>query len=244
MQIKNLSRMLNASFVMVLASCASEPLQPMPVLPEVPHFVGLPHPKGVTRSELNGIFRLPEAPKESELAQCDGTYRDLKSKTQVPDEIRRGVREWVLKDPVGVHWCFYWKLHELESSVAVPKLISERQKLLIETYAFLAPVSLSFKTDFSDSRYVRYAIFHYRKYSQWYFYRNLDVTPEAKSDLLSQIETPLSLESRAEAIVGESVLEKYKILPKVIQSRTPAAVPSEASQEQEYESASGFSPLE
>jgi hypothetical protein len=209
--------------------CSSAELEALPVLPEVPDYVGLPHPSGMDRSDLQSIFLTEAAPKPVTLKECDSNFKQLKSYSQSFDEIQRGALEMVRADPVKYHWCFYFKLSELEIELTQNVLLKERQKLAISNYFFLAPIAKAFRHEYNDSRYLRWAIQNYQKMSEWIFYRRVDLTPEAKNEWLSGLEGPISLTPK-EIDPDQSVLQKYQLKesPPRPKPSTPIDPPAQA----------------
>jgi hypothetical protein len=143
------------------------------------------------------------------LKDCDGDFKKLAALTPSHDEIKAGVRELVAADPVKYHWCFYSKVLELNGFLKNDtSYVDERQKRALDAYNFLVPVARGFMAEFQDSRYLRYSVTHYRRLSEWIFFRKLEMTPQATSELVDAA-NPFGL-YRA-PVETMSVLEKYSI---------------------------------
>ncbi len=181
----------------------------MPILPEVPDYVGMAHPSGMDRADLQAIFLTESAPRPDALLQCDGNFQKLKKASNSFDEVQRGALEMVSADPVKYHWCFYYKMTELDSDLSQTVLLKERQRIAIASYFFLAPIAKAFRQEFNDTRYLRWAMQNFQKMSEWLFYRRLDITPQAKNEWLSGLEGPISLTPKD--FSGQSIMQKYSI---------------------------------
>lgn len=189
-------------------SCSTTDLAaPKPAQP--PEYVGVPHPTGFDLADLNAIFFEKGAPAPESLKGCDAPFQRLKERTRNNDELRDGTYELVKQEPVAMHYCFFGKLLELENALKGEQYIDEKQAATIQTYSFLTPIARAFAHEFNDSRYLRWAVQRYRHTSAWFFYRKLELTPKASTELVEAAQ-PFGL-WRA---VGEKkpVLEKYGVL--------------------------------
>lgn len=214
-------------------SCATgTEMEVMSELPEIPAYAHVPHPGGYDLSDLRSIFLDPQAPQPDAWATCDGDFKKLRGLTQIPDEIERGARELVLRDAAKMHWCFYSKFIGIEAEMARPEnFLEDKQKAVIDAYAFLAPIARAFRDEYKDTRYLRWAIVHYRRLSEWVFYRRLEPTPDSIAKLAETPNNPFSKVRRDEE--RRSVLEKYgieaatsAITPAPDAARAPAGVHS------------------
>ena len=208
-----LTRMLAYSGALALlaqgSSCSTTETKPEPA-PTIspPMYVQVPHPLGFDLGDLQALFAAQGAPKLESLGDCDAEYRKLEKATKHPDELRKGARELVRNDPVNYHWCFYSKFLGLENALRNTQFIEDRQKVLLETYSFLTPIARGYMVEFKDSRYLRWAVRHYRGVSEWVFYRKLDQS-EQMTQLLVEVTNPFGLWRDTS---GErSVLEKYNL---------------------------------
>jgi hypothetical protein len=174
----------------------------------VPDYVGSPHPEGYDLADLRAIFLKPQAPKPEEVASCDAAVVKLRSLTQSDDEVGNGTRTLVKNEPVKYHWCFYWKILQLEEGLKASVFLDEKQKAVLDAYAFLTPVSRAYLSEFRDSRYLRWAVKHYRNLSALLFYRRLELTPQTTVELV-EASNPFTLLRSLEA--PKPVLEKYGI---------------------------------
>ena len=187
--------------------CSTTEVTPLPApQPSPPPYVQVPHPTGTDLGDLRAIMVSKDAPSPESLKGCDAAFMKLRSLTESEDERRDGARELVHNDPVAYHWCFYWKIIDLDDSLKTMTFIDERQKKVLTTYQFLVPVARGFYSEFHDSRYLRWAILHYKRISEWVFYRKLELTPAETSELV-QVANPFGL-YRA-PVIHNSILEKY-----------------------------------
>lgn len=197
--------------LLLFHSCSTTELRPEPApVMTVPPYVKVPHPAGSELTEVVALFIDPTAPRLGSLFDCDGDFRRLRERTASLDEVKRGARELVRRDPVFYHWCFYGKIVQLENSLKDTPYVDERQKKVVDAYAFLAPVARGFLTEFQDSRYLRWAIRHYRRLNEWVFFRKLNQTEKTTQELV-EATNPFGLYKEASPEEG-SVLEKYHVL--------------------------------
>lgn len=203
------------------AGCASSEIVPI-AAPRSPEVLRAAQPLGADLGDIEALFHDPSAPAREELKGCDSDYRKLTSLTSSSDEVRRGTAELVRVDPVKYHWCFYSKLLDLFASMKASHFIDERQKATLDSFSFLTTVARAFMSEFRDSRYLRVSVKHYRRVSEWVFYRRLELTPKGTSELV-EAENPFGF-WRDQA--NESlVLSKYNLVPLPgPKSRYPAPV--------------------
>jgi hypothetical protein len=169
----------------------------------------VPHPNGYSISDLRAIFTTLLAPNQVELKDCDADFKKLRSATQAAAELNQGARELVRRDPVKYHWCYYHMVLQLEDTLKSETYLDEKQKSVIDTYAILTPMARAFMQEYHDSRYVRWGINHYRQVSAWVFYRKVEMTPQATSELV-EASNPFGL--LKEATPTLPILEKYGIV--------------------------------
>lgn len=193
------------------ASCSTTQVEPLPQLPEPPKYVQVPHPEGLDHGDLMGIFAETGAPSPASLKGCEVDHTKLRKSTVSREELAAGARELVKSDPEKYHWCFYGVIWNLEEQVKTLTYIDERQKAIIEAYLFLTPIAKAFNSEFQDSRYMRWAVTRYRRFSEYVFYRRLEPTPQMNSELVGTSNPFGSL--RAPASVERNVLQKYGIVP-------------------------------
>jgi hypothetical protein len=198
----------------ILAACSSTPKvaqeSALPIsAPIAPAFLEVPHPQGYDLADIRAMFLDAKAPTADALKDCDQAYLKLAALTQSAEERALGAREFVKADPVTYHWCFYGKILELEDKIKSDAYIDEKQGDVLKTYGFLVPVARGFLSEYKDSRYLRWAVKHYRVLSDVVFYRRLELTPEMTSEMVTATD-PFP----ADAIpANQSVLSKYKITP-------------------------------
>jgi hypothetical protein len=200
--------------------CSTAEIVP-PAPPEPPAYTKALHPQGLDLGELEAIFVDEKAPKDPEYVNyCDEDFQKLKKLARSKDELDQGTKELVKQDPMDLHWCFYSKLRFLENEMRKDKYLDERQKLLLSTFDFLVPIAKAFASEFHDSRYYRWAVFRYKKLSEWVFFRKLELTPEGTS-ILVQPTNPFGLwrDTASEA----TVLEKYQLVKPPAPSPAPAS---------------------
>lgn len=197
-----------------LAGCATQEIIPSTVPPvDPPPAVTLPHPNGLDLADLRAIFVQRGAPHlaSEEIRSCDRDFRTLRERTQSAEELDQGAREFVKKDPVKYHWCVYAKILETEEAVKNGAYLDERQRALMYGYLFIAPVARAFLKELSDSRYLRWAVSHYRQASQIVFYRQVEPTPQLTNELVNVEEAFQRVRPAPEA--PATMLEKYGIVP-------------------------------
>jgi len=193
-----------------IGGCSTTELNPpAPPPAEPPPYVLVPHPAGTDLGDLRGMMLSPETPSQESLKTCDADFMKLRLLTVSEEERRQGARELVKRNPVEYHWCYYGKLLELEGILKSSSAIDERQKKTIEAYQFLVPVARGFLSEFHDSRYLRFAMAHYKRISEWVFFRRLELTPAATSELV-QVANPFGL--WRDPAPQTTILEKYGII--------------------------------
>ncbi|OFZ81710.1 MAG: hypothetical protein A2583_12285 [Bdellovibrionales bacterium RIFOXYD1_FULL_53_11] len=191
--------------------CSSSQVNPLPPVPPAPPgYVKVHHPEGLDYGDLLAIFTEPEAPSPDSLKDCDAEYIKLRNLTDSREELLEGAREFIRTDPVKYHWCFYGKLVQLEDGVKNSIYIDEKQKNVLDTYLFLSPMARAYLLEYNDSRYLRWAITRYRRYSEYVFFRKVELTPKVASEVAVS-ENPLGFlrppdESR------QGVLVKYGLV--------------------------------
>ncbi|HAR43921.1 MAG TPA: hypothetical protein DCS07_15015 [Bdellovibrionales bacterium] len=201
---------LITGWVTGIGGCSTTQLTPAPApVAKPPPYVQVPHPVGTDLGDLRGIMLVPDAPTPESLKKCDADFAKIRSLTTSEDERRQAARELVKRDPVGYHWCYYGKLLELLETLKTSSYIDERQKKAIDTYLFLVPVARGFLAEYHDSRYLRWAIVHYRRISEWVFFRRMDLSPEGTSELV-QVANPFGL--WRDPTPQTTILEKYGIV--------------------------------
>lgn len=229
--------MSNPSFVKIMAlrsaalaaasfafACSTHTLDPMPILPEAPPhpYTAVPHPEGLTIADLMALFAEKGAPAPDSQSGCDVTYRKLRERTRSFDELVRGARELVKADPVMHHWCFYSTVWTLEQKIKDAPYIEDRQREVIRAYVYLTPMARAFREEYSDTRYLRWAISRYQRLSESVFYRRVEITPHAASEI-GGAEVPLQgLRPKVDQ-PEQGVLTKYGLMA------VPAAVTQELS---------------
>ncbi len=222
-----------AGWLAALGSCTTPPkVDPLPPLPEAPAYTRVPHPDGLDYADLVAVFTDREAPSIDSLKECDADFLKLRSMVASKDELDRAARELIQSDPVKYHWCFYGKLLTMHDQVRNDVYLDDRQKRVVDTYVFLAPIARAFMAEYQDSRYLRWATASYRKNSEFVFFRRLELGPDATADL-AHASNPFLMVRPPKA--AGSVLEKYglvkpapapapEIAPEI--ATAPAVVPS------------------
>jgi hypothetical protein len=190
-------------------SCATGEIAPekLPIAP--PPLTQVAHPMGFDLSDVRSLFAGVDAPSPESLEACDADFAKLKGLTNSRDEIKQGVAELVRQDPVKYHWCFYGKIMLLDSKNRTEAFVDSKQKRVLGTFEFLVPVARAFVSEFNDSRYLRWSTHYYRGQSERMFYRKLELSPDATSELV-EIQNPLGL-WRQPAASGSGVLKKYHL---------------------------------
>jgi hypothetical protein len=192
-----------------LGGCSTTELIP-PEVPSPPVYTQVPHPEGMDLGDLTRVLSDGKAPQDPEFSKnCDQRFLKIKKLVKSKEELDEAVLELITEDPVHYHWCFYSKLNGIENDIRSDKYLDEKQKLLIEGYEFLVPAAKAFQREFKDSRYLRWAVFRYKKNSEVVFFRKLDLTPAGTAQLVQPI-NPFGL-WRKDTPPEVSVLEKYHI---------------------------------
>lgn len=214
--------MASATACGVFTGCTTAEVKPQvapPALP--PAYVQVPHPVGPEISDVRAIFTDRTAMTPDALKDCDADFRKLKSLTQSADELNQGARELVRQDPVKAHWCYYGLILKLEDDLKTESYLSERQKKVLDTYAYLTPMGRAFMQEFHDSRYLRWAVRHYRQLSEWVFYRKLEASPQATAELV-EASNPFGL--LREPAADTPILEKYNLAKPAVASAPVAPI--------------------
>lgn len=213
-----------SAWLLGVGGCSTTELKPVPVPTlAAPDYIRVPHPAGFDLVDVRAIFATREAPAPETLKDCSADFLKLKSVVRTADELQRGTRELVKNDPVRFHWCFYGKLLELEASLKATDYLDVRQKSVLSTYEILVPVAKAYLKEYRDSRYLRWAIRHYRNLSQFVFFQKLDQTPQMTAEL-TEVNNPFGV-WREPASAG-SVLEKYGIIQAVTPTPSPGIAPA------------------
>lgn len=215
MRLREVGKFLTAALMLALG-CSSAPKQedgvvPHPQPPIAPPYVHVPHPFKHDMADVQAIFHSKQAPSMDSLKVCDETVEKLREKTVSTEEFRIGVQELVRQDPIGYHWCFYGKILELEKILKEDTFVDEKQKHVLGTYSFLVPVAKGYLAEFHDTRYLRWAISYYTKLSEWVFYRRVETGPAMTQELVEASDA--FHEWRGQSAEGQSVLEKYNLVP-------------------------------
>jgi hypothetical protein len=177
---------LAVMLILANAGCSTVRQEPIGAMPELPpEYIHVPHPEGLDRADLVAIFTDLKAPSPEQLKDCDSDWQKLKQATISPKERSQGARELIRQDPVSYHWCFYGKLVQLDEKMKNSVYIDEKQKEVLKTYSFLAPLARAFMEEYNDTRYMRWAVNRYRQLSHYVFYREVDMTPRMTEELAS-----------------------------------------------------------
>ncbi|MCM2324421.1 MAG: hypothetical protein NDJ90_14275 [Oligoflexia bacterium] len=205
--------------------CSTTELRPIAVTSVAPpQYVDVPQPAGFDLSDVSALFVDRRAPAASVVAACDADFRKLRGLTESEDELRKGVDELVKSDPVAYHWCFYGKILDLEKTLKTTPYVDERQKAVLDAYAFLVPLAKGFMREYQDSRYLRWAIRHYRGVSETVFFKKLDQSPRMTAELV-EVANPFGL--WRDPASSKSVLEKYHLVkPAASPVPAPSVAPS------------------
>lgn len=202
--------LLKIVIILVLFThCSTTEVEPVKPLPEVPEYTKVQHPTSFDLIDIKMALQSAEAPKQYEQDQCDAEYSKLSEVTLNLNEIQKGLLELVKENPEKYHWCFYSKLYKLHEDLKVVSNLQDKQKKVLETYAFITPLARAYYYQFHDTRYLRMAVYFYKQFSSSYFYRNLEETPEmAKLLVIKDIQNPFGFYQQ-NSNESQSVLEKY-----------------------------------
>jgi len=200
---------------------------PEPIIqPDQVPILRLPHPSGFSTRDLQAFFKLSGAPRREDLATCSAVIIKLHLMRATREEIRSGVQELVLDEPMQQHWCYYDRLLTLDEQLRGTPDLVDLQNLVLDTFQVLLPMAQAFQLHFKDSRYLRWAIQRYRTLSPVVFFRRVDLTPETTQALV-QIENPFS--SWKNEPKGESVLQKFGLKSVDSPAETTAREPASES---------------
>jgi hypothetical protein len=184
-------------------SCATSQPENLKPLPELPPYARVEHPSTYQKGDLEALFRSNDAPSEAVLASCEGEIQKMKSRNASPFEIESAVAAAIGNDPVQYHWCFYHQLRSLDLKLSQEEYISQKQKIILEAYEFLVPVAKVFRRDFAESRYFKWSVTTYRRYSDLYFSRQVEPSAETTALLVDDANSGVSFISRAPASVAK-----------------------------------------
>ena len=208
---------ISLSFILMASDCSSpqikEELEPPMIIPE---YVKVPHPAGFDLADLRAIFVNPLAPPEVTGAfseNCDESFKKLVLATQLKAERDLGANELVTKNPEQMHWCFYSKISKLQEVLQSDSTWTERQKRVLETFDFLAPIANAFLSTYHDSRYLRWAAQYYSRISEWVFFKKLAPSPESTVLFVNNGRPELEswVNVQREESKSKSVFSKYGI---------------------------------
>jgi hypothetical protein len=189
-------------FISVGFGCSSVPFSeppetmdsvapPSDSIPE-PVTLALPHPEDASISSLESLFAAKSSPlwDTAVALQCEQPIEALRQRAGSHGELESGMSEFIRKDPVMYHWCFYGKLLDLERSLSKEVFILEKQALVLKTFKLIAPISRAFMRETTDARYYRYSIRRYQELTERVFFRKLEVLPEVTERLVNLHQLP------------------------------------------------------
>jgi hypothetical protein len=233
-RVTGLSVML--TIAVVLSGCSTvEEAPDKAILPEVPDYVKVPHPVGYELAEIRALFENPLAPQEGLTTftdQCDQEFQMLAKSTSAKEDLRAGAQELVQLNAEKMHWCFYGKIERMQRDLKSEQTWATRQKVVLDTYSFLTPVSLAFISVYHDSRYLRWATQYYSSISEWIFFRK--VVPGPENTLALTMSASSDLESwtvQQKTQKKLSVFTRYGISlasPEVLKQEMPVTPPEES----------------
>lgn len=202
-------------------SCSTPETVPLPIIPEKPMtYLSAPFPQGYENADLNALMFGRDAPDPADIKGCEKDYAKIFSYSASRVELKRAADELVLAEPYYYHWCFFYKMFELESKLHEIPYIKERQDLVLSSYEFLTSIARAFVRQLNETRYLRFAIKRYQKLSEYLFFRKVDLTPAMTQEILEAHDPygNMRMKTVEETL---SVLEKYGIQknPKSLMSR-------------------------
>ncbi|MEK7690149.1 MAG: hypothetical protein AAB425_03925 [Bdellovibrionota bacterium] len=204
-------------------ACSTTGVEPLEALPyEMPPFAKIPHPLGYDVGDVIAILNDPTAPPTAALQGCTTGFVKLRAMTRSADEIRQGAREFVRYDPVKTHWCYYQQISDLEKYLRTEAFVDLRQKKVLETYAYLAPIGRAFMAEFGDTRYLRWAIRRYKRLNEWVFFRRVEMSPKTTSELAEAVDPFQNV--RPSGSRDYMVLQKYGLIPNGEKPVSPGSV--------------------
>lgn len=213
----HIARSLILLVLLSLNGCSTTEIAPEPISKiSQPNYLEASHPEGFDIEDVKILIESKNAPDTDSLKDCDADFLKLKEATAASkneEDFKTGTLELIQKNPVKYHWCFYQQILDLENNLKRQSYIEEKQKSVLKTYEFLAPVARAFMKEFHETRYLRWAIRHYRQLSTWIFFQKLDQSPKTTEELV-EANNPFGLwREPSNETQKKSVLEKYQIEP-------------------------------
>ena len=104
------------------------------------------------------------------LERCDFDYQVERRLSSGKDALFTTFPEHVKAEPNHFHWCFYHKLYQVIEAAQYPDRQDEARKRLVDEYPFITHVARVFQADFGEERYLRAAVYQYRKLSRALYY--------------------------------------------------------------------------
>lgn len=135
-------------------------------------------------SDLKALFLDRKAPALSSLEQCDFDYLAEKRLARTKEELFMAFPAHVQSRPEFYHWCFYSKLLKLRELTPEDGKLSEKQKMVLDNYVFLAHLARVFQADFDDVRYLRFAVLNYQRLSEALFLQPVNPDNSTQIELL------------------------------------------------------------
>lgn len=103
--------------------------------------VKIEHPQNFSMAALDKMFQKAKVlPQSESLKTCDQDFRKALPLAKEKSKQLDLAKELIHLDPQHYHFCFYQQIKNLEES----KIKNLGQKMVIETYEFLAPIARAF----------------------------------------------------------------------------------------------------
>lgn len=151
--------------------CALFRRKPAPEAPPAPATrLTAPYPEGYEYEDLRSFFLRRDVPSAQELERCDFDYQVERRLSPGKEGLFTTFPEHVKAEPNPFHWCFYYKLYRiLDAAQAAPNdpaREAEARRRIVDDYPFIAHVARIFEVDFGEGRYLRAAVYQYKKLSR------------------------------------------------------------------------------
>lgn len=164
--------------------------------------VKIEHPQNFSMAALDKMFQKANVlPQSESLKTCDQDFRKALPLAKEKSKQLDLAKELIHLDPQHYHFCFYQQIKNLEESKI--KNLEERQKMVIETYEFLAPIARAFLETYGDSRYLSWAVKEYQQINPVVFYRRVNESEELSASLAKKLGDEVNLRSPKEVDIDQ-----------------------------------------
>ena len=163
-----------------IAGCALFRKKPAPEPPPAPTSrLTAPYPEGYEYEDLRSFFHRRDVPAAKELERCDFDYQVERRLSPGKEGLFTTFPEHVKAEPNAFHWCFYHKLFRILDAARTPAREAEARRRIVEDYPFITHVARIFQADFGEVRYLRAAVYQYKKLSRSLYF--VGVAPSGRT---------------------------------------------------------------